>query len=97
MNTWIQDAVTYHLFPLGSTGAPKRNDFTCEPSERLNTLHDWLPYLSELGATTLLLGPVLESGSHGYDTRRPFYGRPAARYQRRPQSVYRCVSRGDRG
>ena len=68
MNTWIQNAVIYHLFPLGSTGAPGRNDFASAPSDRLATLHDWLPYLSELGVTTLLLGPVLESGTHGYDT-----------------------------
>ncbi len=72
MNHWAQDAIIYHLFPLGSTGAPAQNnfsgDFTNEPSGRLNTLHDWLPYLSELGVTTLLLGPVLESGTHGYDT-----------------------------
>ena len=72
MNHWAQDAVIYHLFPLGSTGAPEYNDFpgdfTGEPSERLSTLHSWLPYLGELGVNTLLLGPVLESGSHGYDT-----------------------------
>ena len=68
MNDWTRSAVVYHLFPLGSTGAPERNDFAAQPSNRLNRLHDWLPYLSELGATTLLLGPVLESGSHGYDT-----------------------------
>lgn len=68
MNTWIQDATVYHLFPLGSTGAPARNDFSSPPSQRLNGLHDWLPYLSELGVDTLLLGPVLESSAHGYDT-----------------------------
>ena len=64
---WIQNTV-YHLFPLGSTGAPERNDFTSAPCNRLATLHDWLPYLSELGVTALLLGPVLESSTHGYDT-----------------------------
>ena len=68
MNTWLQDTVVYHLFPLGSTGAPGRNDFVSEPGERLNTLHGWLPYLGKLGVNTLLLGPVLESGTHGYDT-----------------------------
>ncbi len=68
MNTWAKNAITYHLFPLGSTDAPECNDFVSELSERLNTLHDWLPYLGELGVNTLLLGPVLESRSHGYDT-----------------------------
>ncbi len=72
MNHWAQGAVIYHLFPLGSTGAPERNDFTGEPSDRLSKLHGWLPYLGELGVNTLLLGPVLESGSHGYDTAELF-------------------------
>jgi cyclomaltodextrinase len=31
-------------------------------------LVDWLDYLVELGASGLLLGPVFESASHGYDT-----------------------------
>ena len=30
---WIQNTV-YHLFPLGSTGAPERNDFVSAPSHR---------------------------------------------------------------
>lgn len=58
----------YHLFPLGSTGAPLQNDFDTPPSERLNALHTWLPYLKNLRVTTLLLGPVLKSSAHGYDT-----------------------------
>ncbi len=68
MNHWARDAVFYHLFPLGSTGAPERNDFSGTPSDRLRALRDWLPYLQELGVSALLLGPVLESSAHGYDT-----------------------------
>ncbi len=68
MNHWADDAIFYHLFPLGSTGAPPRNDFVSSPSSRLNDLHVWLPYLQGLGVNALLLGPVLESGAHGYDT-----------------------------
>ena len=65
---WAHDAIFYHLFPLGSTGAPTRNDLVSAPSDRLKSLHGWLPYLSELGVNALLLGPVLESSAHGYDT-----------------------------
>ncbi len=68
MKHWSEDAVVYHLFPLGSTGAPPVNDPSSPPSERLHSLHAWLPYLKGLGVNTLLLGPVLESGAHGYDT-----------------------------
>ena len=68
MTHWAQDAVFYHLFPLGSTGAPPRNDFVSPPSGRLNDLHAWLPYLQDLGVNALLLGPMLEASAHGYDT-----------------------------
>ncbi|WP_115727146.1 alpha-amylase family protein [Actinomyces culturomici] len=39
---------------------------TAEP--RLRRLLAWLDYARELGATGLLLGPVFQSTSHGYDT-----------------------------
>lgn len=68
MNQAWENAIVYHLFPLGSTGAPSCNDFVSPAAERLKTLHDWLPYLRALGVNTLLLGPVLESSAHGYDT-----------------------------
>ncbi|CAA9573030.1 MAG: GH13_20 / GH13 / GH13_36 / GH13_1 / GH13 _2 / GH13_21 / GH13_19 / GH13_23 / GH13_16 / GH13 _26 / GH13_40 / GH13_10 / GH13_30 / GH13_17 / GH13 _31 / GH13_29 / GH13_34 / GH13_4 [uncultured Truepera sp.] len=68
MNHWPRDAVFYHLYPLGSTGAPERNDFASAPARRLADLHDWLPYLTDLGVNAIFLGPVLESSAHGYDT-----------------------------
>ncbi len=68
MNHWSHDAVFYHLYPLGSTGAPERNDFSSAPARRLAGLHDWLPYLTDLGVNAIFLGPVLESSAHGYDT-----------------------------
>jgi glycosidase len=37
------------------------------PHDRLEKLLPWLDHARELGATALLLGPVMESGSHGYD------------------------------
>lgn len=58
----------YHIFPLGACGAPENNDFSSPPQPRLRRIHGWLDHIQALGADTLFLGPVFESGSHGYDT-----------------------------
>ena len=34
---WFDEAVFYHIYPLGMTGAPKQNSYT-EAEHRLNTL-----------------------------------------------------------
>ncbi len=67
MNTWAQEAVFYHLFPLGCLGAPVRNSFDGAPANRLSCLTRWIDYLEDLGVNALLLGPVFESSAHGYD------------------------------
>ena len=66
--TWAQDAFFYHIYPLGLCGAPRRNDFQSAPLARLERLYPWLDHIQGLGATALYLGPLFESGSHGYDT-----------------------------
>ena len=38
---WYDEAVFYHIYPLGMTGAPKQNDYG-ESVERLNLLLPWL-------------------------------------------------------
>ena len=68
MRTWLEDAVLYHVYPLGALGAPARNDFSAPPSPRLQALHAWVESAADLGANTLYLGPVFESSAHGYDT-----------------------------
>lgn len=68
MSNWAQDAVFYHLYPLGALGAPERNPFQGPPESRLDALHDWLDPLAELGITAIYLGPLFESTAHGYDT-----------------------------
>lgn len=68
MSHWSFDAIFYHIYPLGLTGAPKRNDFSQPPVERLDQLHDWIAHLRELGINALYLGPLFESTAHGYDT-----------------------------
>jgi cyclomaltodextrinase / maltogenic alpha-amylase / neopullulanase len=66
--SWAADAVFYHIYPLGTLGAPTRNDFAAAPSSRLDALHAWLDPIADLGATAIYLGPVFESTAHGYDT-----------------------------
>jgi len=64
---WYDEAVFYHIYPLGLTGAPKRNDYG-EPAHRLPTLLPWVSHLRKLGVTALYIGPLFESVGHGYET-----------------------------
>lgn len=64
---WFDEAVFYHIYPLGLTGAPERNDYG-EPQHRLNTLYSWLDHMVFLGCNALYIGPLFQSQTHGYDT-----------------------------
>ena len=64
---WYEEAVFYHIYPLGLTGAPKHNDYG-EPVHRLNTLLPWIEHLKKLGFTALYIGPLFQSVGHGYET-----------------------------
>jgi cyclomaltodextrinase / maltogenic alpha-amylase / neopullulanase len=65
---WAADSFFYHIYPLGLCGAPEKNDFSSAPIERLDALHPWLDHIRGLGANAVYIGPLFESGSHGYDT-----------------------------
>ena len=65
--SWPRNAVFYHLFPLGCLDAPSRQLPGEDVTHRLRDLEGWLDYLEELGVDALLLGPVMQSSSHGYD------------------------------
>ena len=65
--SWYNEAIFYHIYPLGLTGAPKQNDYT-EPVHRLNTLLPWIDHIKEIGCTALYIGPLFESVGHGYET-----------------------------
>ena len=65
--SWYNEAIFYHIYPLGLTGAPKQNDYT-EPIHRLNTLLPWIGHIKEIGCTALYIGPLFESVGHGYET-----------------------------
>ncbi len=64
---WYDEAVFYHIYPLGLTGAPKQNDYGT-PVHRLPTLLPWINHIKRLGFTALYIGPLFQSVGHGYET-----------------------------
>ncbi|MBQ3291155.1 MAG: alpha-amylase [Mogibacterium sp.] len=64
---WYEEAVFYHIYPLGLLGAPEENNYG-EPVHRLPELKEWVSHMKTIGADALYLGPCFSSGSHGYDT-----------------------------
>ena len=66
-NKWYNEAVFYHIYPLGMTGAPKQNEYG-EVEHRLNTLIPWIEHIKSIGCNALYIGPLFESVGHGYET-----------------------------
>ncbi len=64
---WYDEAVFYHIYPLGLTGAPKQNSYG-EPVHRLNTILPWISHIKEIGCNAIYIGPLFESVGHGYET-----------------------------
>lgn len=64
---WYDEAVFYHIYPLGLTGAPKQNTYG-EPVHRLNTLLPWISHIKRIGCNAIYIGPLFESVGHGYET-----------------------------
>ena len=64
---WYEEAVFYHIYPLGLLGAPELNDHS-QAVHRLPALKEWVDHMKECGFTALYFGPCFSSGSHGYDT-----------------------------
>ena len=67
---WYDEAIFYHIYPLGLTGAPKQNTYQApEPGQgRLNQLIPWILHIKEIGCNALYIGPLFESVGHGYET-----------------------------
>ncbi len=65
---WTESALFYHIYPLGLCGAPPGNDLEGEVVPRLEKIYSWLDHLEWLGVNAVILGPVFEALSHGYDT-----------------------------
>lgn len=68
MHTWYEQAVFYHIYPLGLLGAEKTNTLT-ETAHRLRDLETWIPHIRALNGSAIYIGPLFESSTHGYDTR----------------------------
>ena len=64
---WYDEAVFYHIYPLGLTGAPKENAYGA-PEHRLNTLLPWIDHIKAIGCNAIYIGPLFESVGHGYET-----------------------------
>lgn len=64
---WYDEAIFYHIYPLGLTGAPKENTYG-EPEHRLNSLLPWINHIKSIGCNAIYIGPLFESVGHGYET-----------------------------
>ena len=64
---WYDEAIFYHIYPLGLTGAPKENAYG-KPEHRLNTLLPWIDHIKSIGCNAIYIGPLFESVGHGYET-----------------------------
>ena len=64
---WYDEAVFYHIYPLGMLDAPKENPYG-EPVHRLPGLIPWIGHLQQIGVNALYIGPLFESVGHGYET-----------------------------
>lgn len=63
---WANDSVFYQIYPFGACGAPFENDHVLE--HRIHKLEDFIPHLKKLNIDCILLNPIFESRTHGYDT-----------------------------
>lgn len=70
MGHWIRNAFFYHVYALGYCDAPSHSDGQPAPGgePRLRELTRRLDSLASLGVNALLVGPLWQSSSHGYDT-----------------------------
>ena len=68
MSKWYEEAIFYHIYPLGLLGAPRINDRE-ETVHRLRELEPWVEHMKEYGFSAVYIGPLFESTSHGYDTK----------------------------
>ncbi len=64
---WYDEAVFYHIYPLGLTGAPKQNEYK-EPVNRMKEITPWIRHIKDTGFNAIYIGPLFESVGHGYET-----------------------------
>ncbi len=64
---WYDSAVFYHIYPLGLCGCPHDNTDETVGSH-FDKLNEWAEHAHRIGCNAIYIGPLFESGSHGYDT-----------------------------
>ena len=64
---WYDEAVFYHIYPLGMLNAPLNNDYS-KPVSRLKELNKWISHIKDIGCNAIYIGPLFESVGHGYET-----------------------------
>lgn len=83
MGQWFDSARFYHIYPLGLCGCARENTFEdartqleraaqerglpCPPMP-FERLAAWAEHAHDLGFNAIYIGPLFESGTHGYDT-----------------------------
>ena len=65
---WADTAIWWHVYPLGFVGADTTTNPHGEVVHALPRITAWLDDLLALGCNGLLLGPIFDSETHGYDT-----------------------------
>lgn len=63
---WYDSAVFYHIYPLGLCGCPHDNNG--ETGSHFDKINAWAEHANRIGCNAIYIGPLFESGSHGYDT-----------------------------
>ncbi len=63
---WYDSSVFYHIYPLGLCGCPHDNHG--EEGHHFEKLTKWAEHVKNINGNAIYIGPLFESGSHGYDT-----------------------------
>ena len=52
MTTWYEEAIFYHMYPIGMTGVPRQNTQT-EVTRHFDELEEWLSQIKEIGCNAI--------------------------------------------
>ena len=63
---WYEEAVFYHIYPLGLCGCSRDN--VGENESHFDQLNAWAEHAKNIGCTAIYIGPLFESVGHGYET-----------------------------
>lgn len=63
---WYDNAIFYHIYPLGLSGCSKENKG--ENESHFDKLNEWAAHAASIGCNAIYIGPLFESEGHGYET-----------------------------